>query len=134
MKLIKKEITINAPAAKVWAHLTEPAKIAGWFAPNDFAPKAGHHFKITGSASCGDIPCVVREVEVNRKLVYTFQPSKLNFETLVTFTLEEQGATTKLTLVHSGWEKLTPDQAGYPDQYNNGWGTFLGKLQVQAAA
>ena len=134
MKLIKKEITINAPAAKVWAHITDPAKIAGWFAPNDFASKVGHRFKITGSETCGDIPCVVREVDVNRKLAYTFQPSKLGFETLVTITLEEVGATTKLTLLHTGWEQLTPAQAGFPDQYNQGWGTFLGRLQEQAAA
>jgi uncharacterized protein YndB with AHSA1/START domain len=134
MKQIKKEITINAPAAKVWAHITDPAKIAAWFTTNDFAPKVGHRFKLAGSADCGDIACVVREIDVNRKLAYTFQQAKMNGETLVTFTLEEQGAATKLTLVHSGFEKLTSVAADFPEQYNQGWGTFLGRLQEKAAA
>jgi len=44
MKIIKKEIVIDAPVAKVWKHLTDPEKIAGWLMPNDFEAVVGKHF------------------------------------------------------------------------------------------
>ena len=36
MKIIKREILIEAPISKVWKHITDPEKIAGWLMPNDF--------------------------------------------------------------------------------------------------
>ena len=133
MKPIKKEILLHAPAVQVWAHLTDPAKIATWFAPCDFAPTPGHRFHVDGKGGC-QIDCIVQEVVVPRTLVYTFRPSDIDLDTFVTFTLEASGASTKLTLVHSGWEKLPPDQAASSTKYDQGWGTLLHQLQLQARA
>ena len=38
---IVKEILIDAPVAKVWLHLTDPKRIAGWLMPNDFELRVG---------------------------------------------------------------------------------------------
>jgi len=133
MKSIKKEILINAPASKVWEHITDPAKIATWFTPMDFAPKVGHHFTLNSKCG-GGLSCVVQEVVPQRKLVYTFPIADFKIDTLVTFTLEQSGAATKLTLLHTGFDQLTAAQmAEVAPKYDGGWGTYLPQLQAQAA-
>ena len=58
MKVIRREIVIDAPLAKVWEHITDPEKIAGWLMPNDFAPTVGKKFTLDcqqqGAVSCQD--------------------------------------------------------------------------------
>jgi len=54
------------------------------------------------------------------------------FETLVTFTLAKEGKGTRLTLIHSGWDTLPPDQQGVADLFDGGWGGFLKSLQQVA--
>jgi uncharacterized protein YndB with AHSA1/START domain len=133
MKTVKKEILIHAPAAKVWEHLTDPAKVGTWFKPCDIAARVGHQFTLASECS-GDLHSVVREVIPNRKLAYTFPLAKFKIETLVTFLLEETGGVTKLTLLHTGFEQLTAEQiAETTSMYDGGWGTFLPRLQAQAA-
>ena len=44
MKIIKKEIVIGASPPKVWEHITNPQKIAGWLMPNDFEATVGKKF------------------------------------------------------------------------------------------
>jgi len=49
----------------------------------------------------------------------------MKIDTLVTFTLEELGQATKLTLVHSGLDKLEPGQEDMMDQFEQGWGSLF---------
>lgn len=133
MRIIKKEIVIEAPVARVWKHITDPQKIAGWLMPNDFEAAAGREFFLECQHQ-GKISCVVREIVPNQKLVYSFQPRDFKVETLVTITLATEGKATRLTLVHSGWDTLPPDQQGQADNYEGGWGPLLNKLQEQMAA
>jgi len=130
MRQIRKELMINAPVAKVWEHLTDPARIAGWFMPTDFKPEAGSPFVLNSHCS-GQVSCVVKEVVPQRKLVYTFKPPQLSSESLVTFLLEEIDRTTRLTLIHSGFEKLKPEETGIIDEFDQGWeGHFLKRLKA----
>ncbi len=130
MKIIKREILIDAPVAKVWEHITDPQKIAGWLMPNDFEATVGEKFFLDCQHQ-GKISCVVKEVVPNQKLVYSFQSKTIKVETLVTITLAKEGKTTRLTLVHSGWDALPPGEQAIADGFDGGWGAFLKQLQEQ---
>jgi uncharacterized protein YndB with AHSA1/START domain len=133
MKIIKKEIVIEAPAAKVWEHITDSKKIAGWFHPNTFESRVGAAFTIECcEEKDGAISGVVKEIVPQKKLVYTFRSNEIKVETLVTITLAAEGKSTRLTLVHSGWDALPQDEQNISDQFNGGWGTFLKNLQETA--
>jgi uncharacterized protein YndB with AHSA1/START domain len=130
MKIIKKEIVIDAPVAKVWKHLTDPEKIAGWLMPNDFEAVVGKHFVLKCEHQ-ENISCVVKETVPHQKLVYSFHSDTIKVKTLVTITLAQEGKSTRLTLVHSGWDALPPGEQDVADNYDGGWGGFLEKLQGQ---
>ena len=114
MKIIKREILIDAPVAKVWEHITDSKKIAGWLMPNDFAATVGKKFFLDCQHQ-GKISCAVKEVVPNQKLVYIFRSSTPKADTLVTITLVQEGKATRLTLVHSGWDALPPAEQDQAD-------------------
>lgn len=124
MKRIRKEILIDAPAVKVWEHLTDPTKIAAWLMPNTFQAVAGRAFRMDCGVE-GAIECVVKNVIPRKKLVYTWMSKELNLETSVDITLREERGRTRLVLVHSGWEKLPPSKV------DQGWDACLKKLVAQ---
>jgi uncharacterized protein YndB with AHSA1/START domain len=133
MKIIKKEIVIEAPVAKVWEHITDPNKIAGWLMPNDFEATVGKTFFLECEHQ-GKMWCVVKEIVPSKKIVYSFQPKTMKVPTLVTITLAQEGKATLVTLVHSGWEALPPEEQGTADSYGSGWGALLERLKEQLAA
>jgi len=130
MKIIKREIVIDAPVSKVWVHITDPEKIAGWLMPNDFEAVIGKKFFLDCQQQ-GKVSCVVKEVIPNQKLVYGFQSNATKVETLVTITLAKEGKGTRLTLIHSGWDALPPDEQSVADNFGRGWGAGLEKLREQ---
>ena len=130
MKIIKREIVIDAPIAKVWQHITDPHKIAGWLMPNDFEAAVGKQF-ILDCQQQGKVSCVVKEIITNQKLVYSFQSKVTKVETLVSITLKKEGQGTRLTLIHSGWDALPPGEQDVADNYGGGWGAGLEKLREQ---
>jgi len=133
MKVIKKEIMIEAPIAKVWAHITDPSKIARWLMPNDFAPSVGKRFFMECEQQ-GKISCVVKEIVPTQKLAYSFHSTVTQVETLVTFLLTAEGNSTRVTLIHSGWDALPPTEQGIADLFGGGWDTLLGKLRAEVLA
>ncbi len=132
MKIIKREILIEAPPSRVWEHITDPQKIAAWLMPNDFKAAVGAKFFLDCEHQ-GRISCVVKEAVPNQKLVYSFQSKLIKVETLVTITLAREGSATRLTLVHSGWDALPPDEQGIADDYAGGWSPKLEQLKQQIA-
>ena len=128
MKIIKKEVIIDAPASKVLRHITDPEKLAGWLMPNDFEAVIGRPFSIDCSQQ-GKISCVVKEIIPEKKLVYSFQSAATKIETLVTFLLTPEGSGTRVTIIHSGWDALPPSDQGTADTFGEGWGQFLEKLR-----
>jgi uncharacterized protein YndB with AHSA1/START domain len=130
MKIIKKEIIIEAPVSKVWDHITDSQKIAGWLMQNDFEPKVGKEFFLQCDEH-GKMRCVVKEIVPHKKLVYSFQTKAPNADTLVTITLAPEGKATKLTLVHTGWDALPPSEQAQASNYDNGWSALLQELTKQ---
>jgi uncharacterized protein YndB with AHSA1/START domain len=98
--------------------------------PNDFEATAGKNFSLDCQHQ-GKISCFVKEIIPLQKLVYSFQSKDIKVETLVTITLEKEGKGTRLTLVHSGWDALPPDEQGVADPYGSGWVAHLEKLREQ---
>lgn len=130
MKIIKREILIEAPVSKVWKHIIDPEKIAGWLMPNDFEAKVGKKFFIQCPHK-GKLWCVVREIVPNEKLVYSLQSEIPKADSLVTITLAQEGTATRVTLVHSGWDALPPAEQDKADEYGEGWGSGLQELRLQ---
>ena len=133
MKIVKREIVIDAPIAKVWKHITDPEKIAGWVMPNDFQAVAGKAFTLDCNVQ-GAIACVVKEIDPPNKLVYSFTSKAIKIETLLTITLRVEGSGTRVALVHSGWDALPPSEQGISDAFGDGWGGGLEKLASQIDA
>ena len=132
MRRIKKEIFIDAPVERVWEHISDPVKIAGWLMPNDFEARVGKEFSMD-CAEQGKIACIVKEVVPPRKLVYTFRSQATRVETVVSFMLAVEGRGTRLTLVHDGWDALPPGEQGVADQFEGGWDAHLRGLQSRLA-
>jgi uncharacterized protein YndB with AHSA1/START domain len=130
MKIIKREIEIDAPVAKVWEHITDPNKIAAWLMPNDFEDVVGKAFILDCNVQ-GKFSCVVKEIVPEQKLVYSFNPPGIKVETTVTITLTAEGRSTRVTLVHSGWDALPPGDQGIADAFSDGWGGSLDRLREQ---
>jgi uncharacterized protein YndB with AHSA1/START domain len=88
------------PVTAVWSALTDPAALALWLMPNDFAPVPDRRFKLDARPSFGFIEGEVLEVEPPHLLRCRWTIE--NVDTLVTFRLEPDGAGTRLTLEHVG--------------------------------
>jgi uncharacterized protein YndB with AHSA1/START domain len=120
MSIIRKEILIDAPVSRVWIHITDPAKIAGWLMDNDFEARPGKTFRMECGAE-GPITCKVLEVVPEKKLVYSWSSDRIAFQTLVTITLAAEKNRTRLVLVHSGWDALPPSEQGVAGPFDTGW-------------
>src|SRR5437868_14698015 len=99
MKIIKREIVIEASVSKVWEHITDSQKIAGWLMPNDFEARVGKKFFIDCPHK-GKLWCVVKEIIPNEKLVYSLQSEIPKADSLVTITLAQEGKATRVTGLH----------------------------------
>jgi uncharacterized protein YndB with AHSA1/START domain len=102
---LKFEAVYPYPAERVWRALTDPQELAQWLMPNDFQPSLGHKFQFKTKPAPGFdgvVQCVVIELEVPRRLAYTWHGGKL--ESVVSFTLESVGQGTRLVLEHKGFE------------------------------
>lgn len=123
------ERSYNAPVSKVWQALTDNDKMKQWyFDIADFRPEVGFEFEFTG----GDPndkeylhKCVVKTVEPNKKLAYTWRYDGYEGESLVTFELTEEGSGTQVKVTHTGLETFPPLEAFNPRNFNTGWTHIL---------
>jgi uncharacterized protein YndB with AHSA1/START domain len=132
---IVQEITIEAPAKRVFEALTDPAQRKEWwgaesrFQTTDMESdlRVGGQWRMSG-AGVGGKPFTVkgeyRIVEPPHLLVFTWLPSWQDnpTETLVRFDLSEKDGLTTVRLTHSG---LTPEAL----QAHKGWLQILGWLR-----
>ena len=93
--------------------------------PTTFEPVVGKEFTFKSEPMenwDGNIYCKVVEVDVNKKLIYTWNAEFINAETLVTILISEKNETTEVTLIHTGWEKLPIESRSQRiDAHNKGW-------------
>jgi len=94
--------------AKVWRALTDPALLAAWLMPNDFAPLVGHRFKFQAKPMPGwrgFVECEVIELDPPRRLAYTWLgDADWNEPTVVRWLLEPTTGGTRLVLEHTNFQ------------------------------
>ena len=133
---IVQEITIQAPAARIFEALTDPGeRMKWWGAEGRFQVtrmesdlRAGGKWAMSGNGM-GGRPFTVRGeyrvVERPRRLVFTWLPDWQGdaTESLVRFDLEEKDGHTRVRLTHSGLSSEASRTS------HRGWPQILGWLQ-----
>lgn len=106
---IHKVVRYAHPRAKVWQALTDPALMGKWLMrPEGFAPVVGTRFILRAEGPQrgwrGFVECEVLAVEPQRRLEYSWIGDPDHSPLRLRFTLEDDGAGTKLVLDHTGFE------------------------------
>jgi len=127
------EITINAPATKVFDALTDPDQLPQWWGEDGIYHvrkmerdlKVGGTWRSTGDGADGKpfaVEGVYRVIDRPRVLEYTwnYDWAEKPAETIVRFDLSESGGKTRVRVTHSGFK----DQAAR-DSHGEGWKTVL---------
>ena len=121
------EFDLNHPPAKVWRALTDPELLAQWLLPVidlELEPGTAFTFKTEPYPGWdGTVNCRFVEIQLHRKLSYTWSVPFL--DTVVTFTLTPTESGTRLSLVQSGFK---PDQKRESGGARYGWKMMGGKL------
>ena len=128
---------LPAPRPRVFRACIEPAELARWWGPQGFTtPEIDLDLRVGGRYRFGMQPPdgelfylsgEFREVEPPERLVYTFrweEPDPDDRETLVTMSLRDQGDSTEVVLVQSGFA-TEARRALHVD----GWTDCLDRLQ-----
>lgn len=121
----------NAPIAKVWEAITDPAKMKEWyFDIADFKAEVGHQFSFMGGDECKQYQhlCTVTEVEKEKKLAYTWKYAAYEGNSIVLFELFDEGNDrTRLRLTHSGLETFPKSDPNFArESFSAGWNHILG--------
>lgn len=130
-KVIRKQAVYPHPPERVWVALTDPHALAEWLMPNNFLPIMGHEFRFYVDPMpgfSGVTECTVLEIDPPRRMVWSWvivpkDPQRPRHKPMtIEWTIEPEGAGTRLTLVHSGAEHiswLSRFQMAF------GWGTMV---------
>ncbi|MFC0110762.1 SRPBCC family protein [Kibdelosporangium aridum] len=136
---IQRDITISASIDKVWAALTEEKHIKEWFgdeAEVDLRPGGAIVF---GWAPHGRFHGKVAAVDPPHRFSYWWarpadtDPAPGN-QTLVEFTLSEDGDGTRLRVIESGFTALSGDQELAVKENTEGWHRELDELRAYVEA
>ena len=117
----------------VWQALVDPAKLAAWFMPNDFAPVVGHRFTLRRKANrevrfSNTIACEVLEVREPELLSYSWSDGGEyagDLDSTVTWRLVPEGRGTRLFVEHRGFRPDDPAHQAARDLMTQGWGIYL---------
>ena len=127
---VRFERVLPGPAERVWAHITVPGKLAGWFGEDShIEAREGGLVSLMG----GHIRGVVTQWKPPRKLAYTwnvFGPGEAEAaypESYLTLTLTLRDNQVVLTLYH------LPVLERFEAQNAMGWHTFLDMLAAALA-
>lgn len=138
---ITKEFTIAAPINTVWEVVTKPEHMAKWF----FGAKAQLDLRPGGRGSLtwdglGTAPLEIVTVDKPRRFSFLWvapdeETASTHQQTLVEFTLQEDGSKTQLRLTESGFAQLQisdSDKNSLIDKHTDGWSNFGAALQQHA--
>ncbi len=126
---ISREIVIDAPPPVVWAIVTEPRHVARWFSDEaqiDLRP--GGAMLLTWHGH-GTYRGRVEAVEPPHTFAFRWvrreddEPGE-GTSTLVEITLAAEGTRTRVSVVETGFQRLTSaeeDKARYADENSQGW-------------
>jgi len=133
----------DAPRSLVFAAWTQPEHLARWWGPKGFVNVAWEMDVRPGGAWFRRMQApdgtlytkrgVYREIVAPERLVFTYVNEAADGtqgrETLVTVTFEEQGARTRLTLHHTGFESVEAR-----DAHQGGWSSCMERFAEYLAA
>lgn len=119
---IRLERRLKQPPAAVWKALITPELLAKWWAPGDIRAEVGHRFTLD-MGKWGQQPCEVLEVELEKRLVYTFI---LNTTVIWELIPETEGTLLKMT--HEGFDLESPRDLEAYNGVSGGWPTILERL------
>ncbi|MEO8399488.1 MAG: SRPBCC domain-containing protein [Ignavibacteriaceae bacterium] len=126
-----KEVTVNAPAAKVWKALTDNKEMKNWyFDIKEFKPVVGFEFTFEGGKDDKVYVhlCKITDLIKNKKLSYSWKYKDYPGNSLVTFELFEEGNKTRLKLTHEGIESFPQDLPDFArESFSDGWDYIIGK-------
>lgn len=131
---IEKQVTLDAPRARVWRALTDVSQFNAWFGVSltePFAPGA----EVRGRISIRNYEHVtmtiwIEKMEPERFFSFRWHPYAVEPgvdysaepTTLVTFTLEDAGSGTRLTIVESGFDAIPASRRSAAFSMNEkGW-------------
>lgn len=97
------DFQFKSPINKVWDALTHSDTLAQWVMENNFKPIVGYKCQFRNEDIDLIVDSEVLIVEKPNKLSYTWVGGPIN--TIVTWTLKQEGETTHLHLEQSGFEK-----------------------------
>jgi uncharacterized protein YndB with AHSA1/START domain len=126
---IVKEVILNAPIEKVWKALTDKEEMKKWyFDIADFKPEVGFTFSFFGEKDGRKFIhiCTIQEVEINKKLSYTWTYEGIKGETIVHFQLFPESNQTRLRLTHEGLENLPQNEDYAKSNFEEGWNYIIG--------
>jgi uncharacterized protein YndB with AHSA1/START domain len=131
---IEKQITLDAPRSRVWRALTEVKQFNAWFGVSlttPFAPGS----EVSGQINIRGFDHVtmtiwIETMEPDRFFSFRWHPYAIEPgvdysaepTTLVSFTLEDAGVGTRLTIVESGFDAIPESRRAKAFSMNsNGW-------------
>ena len=131
---IEKQITLDAPRSRVWRALTEVEQFNAWFGVSlttPFAPGAevSGQIKVRGYEHL-TMTIWIETMEPERFFSFRWHPYAVEPDvdysaeptTLVSFTLEDAGAGTRLTIVETGFDAIPESRRAKACSMNsNGW-------------
>jgi uncharacterized protein YndB with AHSA1/START domain len=124
---IRLEHVYAHPPARVWRALTDPNRVARWWAPGDIRAEVGHRFEMD-MGKWGMQKCEVLAVEPERLFRYRFAESTL--DTIITWELTPEGSGTRLTLVHEGFDLDSPMGRNAFEGMKPGWPGILRRIET----
>jgi len=125
------ERTYDAPVEKIWAALTDPAKMKQWyFDVPGFKPETGNIFTFEAGSKTQQYlhECRVTKAVPNEIIAYTWRYPAVEGISEVSFELFSEGEKTRLVLTHSGLETFPQTGAYARENFVGGWTQFTGAL------
>ena len=127
---------LDAEIGRVWRAITDKDQMKAWyFDLSDFKPEVGFTFEFLGKTDEGvayNHICKITEVEMERKLTYSWQYEGFEGLSYVTFLLSEVDERTRLQFSHQG---LSSFPASNPDfavhNFQGGWHYFIDQALPQ---
>lgn len=127
------EITLNVPIKRAWTVLTEPDYVVRWLGCMNYANEIGRVFYMQqdgAKRASGDISgathCEILALDAPHTFRFSwFMPGTPATE--VEIRLAEAGSKeTRVTLVHSGWDKFNAaDVRMFWEALSNGWTSYV---------
>lgn len=141
---IEREVAIEAPVDRVWSLITEAEHLGTWFgdagADIDLRPGGALEIRWNGQTLIGTVDAVEPTSRFAFRWHQLDTPAGAELtdqnSTLVEFSLKEDGDTTHVRLVESGFGKLalpTNEQAEMHADHSGGWPMELAELKDHAA-